>query len=121
MEDNVGAAKVLSRLLAKTGDHGIQIAHDGIKGLELAKRFRPELILLDIGLPGMDGYEVAKRVREEPGGETMLIVAVTGYGQEEDRRRSKEAGFDEHLLKPLALDVLQGLFHHPKLSQAETQ
>ena len=117
VEDNVGAAKVLARLLAKTGAHEIQVAYEGVQGLKLAKQFQPELVLLDIGLPGMNGYEVAKRLREEPGGAAMLIVAVTGYGQEEDRRRSKAAGFDEHLLKPPSMDVLQTLFNHPKLAR----
>ena len=83
----------------------------------MAEAFRPEVVLLDIGLPGMNGYEVARRLRAEPNGEDLLIVALTGYGQEEDRRRSKEAGFDEHLLKPPSLDVLQTLFGHPKLAR----
>ena len=117
VEDNVGAAKLLARLLAKTGSHQIEIAHDGSEGLKLARRFHPQLVLLDIGLPVMNGYEVAKRLREEPGGQAMLIVAITGYGQDEDRRRSKEAGFDEHILKPPAIDVLRTLLLHPNLAQ----
>ena len=86
----------------------------------LAKAFHPELVLLDIGLPGIDGYEVAKRLRQEPEGSRLLVAAVTGYGQEEDRRRSKVAGFDEHLLKPIALDDVRGLLHHPKLDRRQT-
>ncbi len=117
VEDNVGAATVLARLMTKIGNHEVQVVHDGFAAIEAAKTFRPELVLLDIGLPGLDGYEVAMRLREMPGGEDMLIVAVTGYGQEEDRRRSKEAGFDEHLLKPPALDILRTLFSHSKLSR----
>lgn len=119
VEDNVGAAKVLARLLAKTGPHEIQVANDGAEGLERARAFHPELVLLDIGLPEIDGYEVARRLRQMPEGDRPLIVALTGYGQEEDRRRSKEAGFDEHLLKPPSLDVLQTLFGHPKLAGNE--
>lgn len=121
VEDNVGAAKVLARLLAKTGEHAIEVVHDGVAGLEKVKSFHPDLVLLDIGLPGMDGYEVARQLRQEPNGDALLIVALTGYGQEEDRRRSKEAGFDEHLLKPPSLDVLQTLFGHPKLARRDSR
>lgn len=67
------------------------------------------MILLDIGLPKLDGYEVARRLRQEPGGDGMILLAMTGYGQEEDRRRSREAGFDHHLVKPVDLDKLRGL------------
>jgi CheY-like chemotaxis protein len=104
-------------VLEEIGNHEVQVAYDGESGLKLAKKFHPEVVLLDIGLPGIDGYEVAKRLRGEPEGDHLLVAAVTGYGQEEDRRRSKEAGFDEHLLKPVALDVVRGLFRHPKLVQ----
>ena len=91
--------------------------HDGAAAVELAKSFRPELVLLDIGLPHMDGYEVARRLRLAPEAEDILLVALTGYGQEKDRRRSQEAGFDEHLVKPPALAALRALFSHPKLAQ----
>jgi CheY-like chemotaxis protein len=84
--------------------------------MEAVSAFRPELVLLDIGLPGIDGHEVAMRLRGMPHGEKLLIVVVTGYGQEEDRRRSHEAGFDAHLLKPVALEVLKKLLNHPKLT-----
>ena len=120
VEDHVGTATVLSRLLAKTGKHEIQMAHDGIAAMEMAKTFRPELVLLDIGLPVMNGYEVAIRLREIPDGDKLFIVALSGYGQEKDRHRSKAAGFDEHLLKPPALEVLQSLFNHPKLDRQKT-
>jgi CheY-like chemotaxis protein len=103
-------------VLKEIGNHEVQVAYDGETGLKLAKQFHPELVLLDIGLPGIDGYEVARRLRGEPEGDRLLVAAVTGYGQEEDRRRSKEAGFDEHFLKPVALDAMRGLFHHPKLA-----
>lgn len=115
VEDNAAAAKMLALVLARTAAHEIRVAHDGESGLEMARAFQPELVLLDIGLPRMDGYEVAKRLRGEPRGDKMLIVALSGYGQEEDRRRSIEAGFDEHLLKPSSLEMLQTLFSHPKL------
>jgi CheY-like chemotaxis protein/anti-sigma regulatory factor (Ser/Thr protein kinase) len=116
VEDNAAAAKLLARLLTKIGMEQVEVAYDGEEGLEIARTFHPEVVLMDIGLPGMDGYEVAKRLRQGAGGDKVLLVAVTGYGQEEDRRRAKEAGFDEHLLKPPALEVLQTLFNHPRLA-----
>lgn len=70
---------------------------------------KPKFVLLDIGLPGMDGYEVATKLREEPGCRAAVIIAVSGYGQEEDRRRSREAGFDHHLVKPVEVDRLVSL------------
>jgi CheY-like chemotaxis protein len=86
--------------------HDVATAHDGHAALKVAREFRPEFILLDIGLPGMDGYEVASRLRREGCCKHAVIVAVTGYGRDEDRRRSKEAGFDYHLIKPLDHDAL---------------
>ena len=117
IEDNIAAAKILVRLLKAIGNHEVEVAYDGESGLKLAKSFQPEVVLLDIGLPGMDGYEVARRLRKSPQGDLPLVAAVSGYGQEEDRRRSQEAGFDEHLLKPVGLDVMQGLFRHTKLGR----
>jgi DNA-binding response OmpR family regulator len=81
--------------------HDVRSARDGFGALELAADFRPELVLLDIGLPKLDGYEVCRRLRAQPGGEVILIVAVTGWGQEDDKRRASEAGFDLHLTKPM--------------------
>ena len=81
-------------------------AYDGPAALELARQHRPDVVLLDIGLPVMDGYEVARRCREEPGLRGMILVAMTGYGQDSDRRRSQEAGFDAHLVKPVNLQDL---------------
>ena len=114
VEDNVGTAKVLSRLLAKLGSHDIHMVHDGLSALEAAKAYRPDLILLDIGLPRMNGYEVAWRLRQQPEFDDTLIVALTGYGTEEDRRRSAEAGFDRHLVKPPSLESLREVLAHPK-------
>jgi CheY-like chemotaxis protein len=74
---------------------------DGIEGIGLARTFRLDVILMDIGLPEMNGHETARRIRDQPGGKNILLIAVTGYGQEEDRRRSLDAGFDYHLVKPL--------------------
>jgi CheY-like chemotaxis protein len=87
----------------------VQIAHDGLSALEAGKAFRPAVVLLDIGLPGMDGYEVARKLRKTPEGKDALLIAQTGWGQEEDRLRSTEAGFDAHLTKPLDLAALQSV------------
>ena len=77
--------------------------------MELAETYRPDLVLLDIGLPGLSGYEVARQLRDDPGLAGTVLVAMTGYGQEEDRRRSREAGFDHHLVKPIDPQAVQAL------------
>ena len=119
MDDNLGAARLLSLLLAKLDAHEIRTAHDGPSALQLLQDYHPDLILLDIGLPEMDGYEVASRIRKRPGFEQTLLVALTGYGREEDRLQSKAAGFDEHLVKPPALDMLRQVLQHPRLHREE--
>jgi len=105
VDDNVDAALTLDLLLRSLG-HETRVAHEGGRALEIAREFRPEVILLDIGMPGMDGYEVARRLRGMNHGQTFRIVAVTGWGQEADRARAKEAGFDVHLVKPVDVGVL---------------
>jgi PAS domain S-box-containing protein len=105
VDDNVDTARGLARLLKLLG-HELAIAYDGPSAIEAARGFRPDAILLDIGLPIMSGYEVAARLRREECCKDAVIIAVSGYGQEEDRRRSKEAGFDDHLVKPVDLDLL---------------
>ncbi len=105
IDDNHDAADALGRLLQRLG-HEVKIAYDGPSGIEVARAYLPGVILLDIGLPEMNGYEVARRLRQESAlGHTML-VAVSGYGQEEDKLRSQEAGFDYHFTKPIGIDVL---------------
>jgi signal transduction histidine kinase/ActR/RegA family two-component response regulator len=99
VDDNADAVESLALLLGVLG-HEVRTASDGPAALETAAAFRPDVVLLDIGLPGMDGYEVARRLRDEAGLKETLLVAVTGYGQEEDRRRAEQAGFDAHLTKP---------------------
>jgi CheY-like chemotaxis protein/two-component sensor histidine kinase len=108
VDDNRDAVESLSVLLELEG-HAVQSAPDGLQALELAPSFLPQVILLDIGLPGMDGYEVAQRLRDLPETRQALLVAVTGYGQPEDRARSRAAGFDHHLVKPIDLGELSGL------------
>jgi two-component system CheB/CheR fusion protein len=98
-----------ARLLRRKGGHEVQVVYDGLAALEAARSFRPEVGLLDIGLPGLDGYRLAQRLRQEPGLEGVLLVALTGYGQEEDRRRALAVGFDDHLTKPVRYDTLQRL------------
>ncbi len=90
----------------------VYIAHDGQQALEMARRHQPDVILLDIGLPLMDGYEVALLCREEPKLQQITLVAMTGYGKEEDRRRSQAAGFNAHLVKPVNLRDLKLLLEH---------
>jgi CheY-like chemotaxis protein len=85
--------------------------------LDLADRYQPDLVLLDIGLPGKNGYEVAQELRRRPAFEQTLLAAITGYGQQEDRRQSDAAGFDRHLVKPVEARFLQELLTHPKLSR----
>jgi CheY-like chemotaxis protein len=105
VDDNVDAAQTLHEFLAALG-HRSAIAHDGIAALEVASVFHPDVAVLDIGLPVMDGYELARRLRELAGCGQLRLIAVTGYGQDSDRARSREAGFDHHLVKPIAFDAL---------------
>jgi PAS domain S-box-containing protein len=100
VDDNTDTATSLAMLLKILG-HVTEIAHEGPQALELAATYRPEIVLLDIGMPKMSGYEVCRRMREQPGGKEVVIVAVTGWGQEEDKRRSVEAQFDGHMVKPV--------------------
>jgi two-component system, chemotaxis family, CheB/CheR fusion protein len=108
IEDHADAAESLALLLQLTG-HEAEVAANAEEGIETARRFRPDVVLCDIGLPGMDGYGVARALRADPELKSAYLIALTGYGQEEDRRRAVEAGFDAHLTKPADLDALQSL------------
>jgi signal transduction histidine kinase/ActR/RegA family two-component response regulator len=108
VDDNVDAADSLSLVLQLTG-HATRTAHDGPAALELAKAFSPDVVLLDIGLPGLYGYEVARRLRDDPMTAGAMVIAVSGYGLDSDRERSREAGFDHHLTKPVDYEELRGL------------
>jgi CheY-like chemotaxis protein len=99
-DDNLDALDSTARLL-QYGGHEVFSATDGSLALQAAERHLPEVALLDIGMPGLDGYEVARRIRAAPWGRDLTLVAITGWGQEADRRRSQEAGFDSHLVKPV--------------------
>jgi CheY-like chemotaxis protein/nitrogen-specific signal transduction histidine kinase len=100
VDDNVDSAECLA-LLLKLGGHQIQTAHDGPAALDIAQMFHPQVVLLDIGLPELDGYEVARRLREWPEMQNAVLIALTGYGRAEDHRLSEQAGFDHHLTKPV--------------------
>jgi CheY-like chemotaxis protein len=89
--------------------HESQIVHDGTTALAAARRHQPHVILCDIGLPGIDGYEVARQLRREPWITQVRLIAVSGYGQDDDRRRAREAGFDYHLVKPVQPETLLAL------------
>ena len=108
VDDNRDAAEIMTVLLEIWG-HQVRIAYSGPDALGVAAEYRPDAALLDIGLPGMSGFEVARRLRELPGWDGVMLVAVTGYGQDEDLRRSREAGFDHHLTKPVEPARLQSL------------
>jgi CheY-like chemotaxis protein len=109
IEDHADAAESLAALLQLSG-HEVEVAFDGAAGLELSRRLAPEVVLCDIGLPGaMDGYGVARALRAAPETRSAFLIALTGYGQDEDRRLALEAGFDAHLTKPADLDALYRL------------
>jgi len=108
VDDNVDAARTLAELLGLDG-HEAHLAHDGPSAVESARRLRPDVVLLDIGLPGFSGLEVARRLRQEPSLAGLLLVAVSGWVQPEDRDRSREAGFDHHLAKPVDVAALERL------------
>jgi CheY-like chemotaxis protein len=100
VDDNVDAAEMLAEALQEMG-HDTRMAFDGPAGLDVVASFAPEIAFLDIGLPEMDGYELARRLRAQVAAPGLRLVALTGYGQDADRRRSVDAGFDEHIVKPI--------------------
>jgi len=105
VDDNVDMARGMARLLQLLG-HDVKTAHDGSEAIEVARAHKPEVVLLDIGLPGKDGYEVAAELRRDGCCQGAVFIAISGYGQDEDKRRSKEAGFDFHLVKPIDHNAL---------------
>lgn len=117
VDDNVDAATSLAMVLESIGlPH--RVAHDGNSALREAAEFAPQVVLLDIGMPGMDGYEVARRLRDQPGTRDALLVAVTGWSQAQDRRRSRAAGFDHHFAKPVDIDALTALLDRTRRGAA---
>ncbi|WP_139559712.1 ATP-binding protein [Methylotetracoccus oryzae] len=108
VDDSRDAADTLALLLQTSGAE-VRVAYDGPSALKVVSEFKPAAVLLDLGMPGMDGYETARRIRELPGGTEMVLIALTGWGQDDDRRRTREAGFDHHLVKPVNFSLLQTL------------
>lgn len=106
-DDNRDSADSMGMLLGAMG-HDVHVAYDGAEALETAGRVRPEVVLLDIGMPKMDGFECARSIRSQPWGARTILIALTGWGQEEDKRRTQEAGFDRHLTKPVDPAALEG-------------
>jgi CheY-like chemotaxis protein len=106
VEDDADVSRMLVEALVAHG-HEARVAHDGPAGLAACAEFKPAVALLDIGLPGMDGHALAERLRALPGMEALRIVAVTGYGEQSYRRRSRSAGFDRHLVKPIDINALE--------------
>jgi CheY-like chemotaxis protein len=105
VDDNVDAANTLAELLRIKG-HEVRVAYEGLSAVEGATSFRPQVAILDLGLPGLNGYEVAQRLEEELLDDAPLLIAVSGYGREEDLRRSSESGFDHHFVKPVEVATL---------------
>lgn len=115
VDDNRAAAQMLSLLLRELGCSHVEAVYDGNSARQKVADFRPHIVLLDIGMPGKDGFQVAREIREGSEFDDVLLVALTGYGQEADRRKCKEAGFDVHLVKPPSLKQLKDVLAHPKL------
>jgi CheY-like chemotaxis protein len=117
VDDNADALESLSRLVTLMGND-VRHARDGLEALEVARTFKPDVVLMDLGMPNLDGYEAARRIRQEPWGKAVLLIATTGWGQEEDRRRTAVAGFDRHLVKPVSMSAVQAALSSPAISQA---
>jgi CheY-like chemotaxis protein len=116
-DDNVDAASSLALMLKLMG-HDVCTAHNGLEAVETAAAFRPDVVLLDIGMPKLNGYDACRRIREQTWGKTVVLVALTGWGQDEDKRRSQEAGFNSHLVKPVEPDALEKLLAELKSETA---
>ncbi len=109
VEDNHDSADLMARYLRRKG-YKVLVAYDGTSALKLVPEYQPQVVLTDIGLPGIDGYEIARRLRHDPKSTTPMLVAITGYGRKEDSARAKEAGFDHHFTKPIDLTQLESVF-----------
>ena len=113
-DDNADSAASMALLLEILGNE-VRTAFDGLHAVEVAAEFRPDVILMDIGMPRLDGYDACRRIREQPWGQDVVLIALTGWGQEEDVRKSRDAGFNHHLVKPVEPATLG------KLLEAEAQ
>jgi CheY-like chemotaxis protein len=112
VDDSQVQAKSLGMLVEMMG-HQVRIAHDGQSALQLLSEFNPDVALIDVGLPGMNGYELARRIREQPQFASIMLIAQTGWGREEDREQAREAGFDHHLPKPINHELLERILAEP--------
>jgi CheY-like chemotaxis protein len=115
-DDNYDGAESLAILLRVEG-HEVSVVHDGAAALVALERLQPQVALLDIGMPGLTGYEVARRTRQSAFGRSMLLVAITGWGQDSDKARALEAGFDHHFTKPIEPDWITALLRTPDAAQ----
>jgi CheY-like chemotaxis protein/anti-sigma regulatory factor (Ser/Thr protein kinase) len=111
VDDNRDAAESMAMMLRLLGND-VATAHDGMEAVATAERFRPQVILMDVGMPRLDGYEATRRIRARPGGAAVTVIALTGWGQDGDKQRSQEAGCDGHLVKPVDLTDLKALLDH---------
>jgi CheY-like chemotaxis protein len=120
IEDNRDAREMF-RIMLELAGHEVLEAEEGVCGLELLKAARPDVAVIDVGLPGLNGYEIARRFRAEPDSENVMLVALTGYGTPEARERSRQAGFDHHLIKPVNADTLEEIMRtHPDSTSGHT-
>ena len=119
VDDDVDAARSLADLL-ELDDHHVTVMEDGLSALAAPNRNSVQIFILDIGLPGMTGYELARRLRADPATSNAVLIALTGYGQEHDRVLSKSAGFDHHFVKPLDLQLLASVLHQASLVERVT-
>jgi CheY-like chemotaxis protein len=108
-------------MLLRMMGNEVHTAHDGLEAVGAAAAFQPDIVLMDIGLPKLNGYEAACRIRAQEGGAGILLVALTGWGQEEDQRRAKDAGFDHHMTKPVEFDVLKKLLAETAPDRRQTK
>lgn len=108
VDDNVDGATTIAEILQILG-HTVSVVHDGLSAVRQAEEQRPDIVLLDIGLPDIDGYEAARRMRAQPDGASLVLIALTGWGQEEDREKTVQAGFNQHWVKPVDFEKLAEL------------
>jgi CheY-like chemotaxis protein len=113
IDDNRDSADSATDVLRLLGNH-VECAYDGEGGIAVASRLKPQMVLLDLAMPGMDGFEARRRLREQAGSAGAFLVAMTGFGNEDDKRRTREAGFDAHLTKPVELDALVSLLNEAR-------
>ena len=116
VDDNKDAASLMSLSVKLLGNE-VRVASDGQQGFEISEEFRPEVVLMDIGMPRLNGYEAARLIRQQEWGKHITLIALTGSGQEEDRQKSRQAGFDHHLTKPAEPDALKKLLAAPTKPQ----